>query len=297
MSDVLQSLSSAMAGLVEQTGPQVVRVEGRSRLPASGVVWSADGLIVTANHGVERDDNLRVGLANGSSVAATLLGRDPATDLAVLKVEQEGLIPATWAPANDLRVGNLILALGRPGQTVQATLGVVSALGGAWRAGSGGEFDSYLQTDVVMYPGFSGGPLVGADGRLGGINSSALARGVSVTVPSATVQRVVATILAHGRIPRGYLGVGIQPVRLDEALQQQLGQQTGLMLLSVEAGGPAAQGGLLQGDVLVRVDGVTVRQLDDLQGLLTGERVGKVVAVQVVRAGQVHEQQVLVGQK
>jgi len=297
MSDVLQSLSNATAALVEQAGPQVVRVEGRSRLPASGVVWSADGVIVTANHGVERDDNLRVGLADGSSVAAALVGRDPATDLAVLKVEQGGLVPATWAPANDLRVGNLILALGRPGQTVQATLGVVSALGGAWRAGSGGEFDSYLQTDVVMYPGFSGGPLVGADGRLGGINSSALARGVSVTVPSATVQRVVATILAHGRMPRGYLGVGIQPVRLDEALQQQLGQQTGLMLLSVEVGGPAAQGGLLQGDVLVRVDGAAVRQLDDLQGLLTGERVGKAVTVQVVRAGQVHEQQVVVGQK
>jgi S1-C subfamily serine protease len=296
MSDVLQSLSNAMAGLVDQTGPQVVRVEGRSRLPASGVVYAADGVIVTANHGVERDDNLRVGLADGSSLAATLLGRDPATDLAVLKVEQGGLVPATWAPASDLRVGNLILALGRPGQTVQATLGVVSALGSAWRAG-GGEFDSYLQTDVVMYPGFSGGPLVGADGRLGGINSSALARGVSVTVPSATVQRVVATILAHGRMPRGYLGVGIQPVRLEEALQQQLGQQTGLMLLSVESGGPAAQGGLLQGDVLVRVDGAAVRQLDDLQGLLTGERVGKAVAVQVVRAGQVHEQQVVVGQK
>jgi S1-C subfamily serine protease len=276
MSDVLQSLSSALAGLVEQAGPQVVRVEGRSRLPASGVVWSADGVIVTANHGVERDDNLRVGLADGSSVVAALVGRDP---------------------ASDLRVGNLILALGRPGQTVQATLGVVSALGGAWRAGSGGEFDSYLQTDVVMYPGFSGGPLVGADGRLGGINSSALARGVSVTVPSATVQRVVATILAHGRMPRGYLGVGIQPVRLDEALQQQLGQQTGLMLLSVESGGPAAQGGLLQGDVLVRVDGAAVRQLDDLQGLLTGERVGKAVTVQIVRAAQVHEQQVVVGQK
>ena len=297
MSDVLQSLSSALAGLVEQTGPQVVRVEGRGRLPASGVVWSADGVIVTANHVVERDDNLRVGLTDGSSVAATLLGRDTATDLAVLKVEQSGLTPATWAPAGDLRVGNLILALGRPGQTVQTTLGVVSALGGAWRTGGGGEFDSYLQTDVVMYPGFSGGPLVGADGRLGGINSSALARGVSVTVPTATVQRVVTTILAHGRMPRGYLGVGIQPVRLDEALQTELGQQTGLMLLSVEAGGPAAQGGLLQGDVLVSVDGAAVRQLDDLQALLSGARVGKAVAVRLVRAGQVHEQQVVVGQK
>lgn len=296
MSDVLQSLSSAMAGVVERTGPQVVRVEGRSRLPASGVVWAADGVIVTAGHVVERDDNLRVGVG-GDTLAATLLGRDPATDLAVLKVAREGLTPATWTPAGDLRVGELILALGRPGQRVQATLGVVSALGGAWRTGSGGEIDSYLQTDVVMYPGFSGGPLVAADGRVAGVNSSALVRGASVTVPAATVQRVVATILAHGRMPRGYLGVGIQPVRLDAALQEQLGQQTGLMLLSVEAGGPAAQGGLLQGDVLVSVDGSAVRQLDDLQTLLTGERVGKAVAVRLVRAGQVLEQQVVVGQK
>ena len=297
MSDVLQSLSNATATLVERTGPQVVRVEGRGRLPASGVVWSAEGLIVTANHVVERDENLHVGLADGSTVAATLLGRDPATDLAVLKVEAADLTAASWVDAGELHVGNLILALGRPGYAVQATLGLVSALGGAWRGGSGGEFDSYLQTDVVMYPGFSGGPLVSADGRLGGINSSALARGVSVTVPAATVRRVVTTILAHGRMPRGYLGVGLQPVRLDEALQTQLGQQTGLMLLSVEAGGPAAQGGLLQGDVLISVDGLAVRQLDDLQALLTGARVGKAAAVRLVRAGQIHEQQVVVGQK
>lgn len=297
MSAVLQSLSSAMADLVERTAPQVVRVEGRGRRPASGVVWSADGVVVTANHVVERDDNLRIGLADGSSLAAALVGRDPATDLAVLKVEQSALAPAAWAAAADLRVGNLILALGRPGQSVQATLGVVSALGGAWRTGGGGEFDSYLQTDVVMYPGFSGGPLLTADGRLGGINSSALARGVSVTVPAVTVQRVVATILAHGRMPRGYLGVGIQPVRLEPALQDQLGQQTGLMVLSVEADGPAAQGGLLQGDVLVSVDGSPVRHFDDLQALLSGDRVGKGVAVRLVRAGQLSEYPVVVGQK
>lgn len=297
MSAVLQSLSSAMADLVERTAPQVMRVEGRGRRPASGVVWSAEGVVVTANHVVERDDNLRIGLADGSSVDAALVGRDPATDLAVLKVEQHALAPAAWVTAADLRVGNLILALGRPGQSIQATLGVVSALGGAWRTGGGGDFDSYLQTDVVMYPGFSGGPLLTADGRLGGVNSSALARGVSVTVPAATVQRVVATILAHGRMPRGYLGVGIQPVRLEPALQDQLGQQTGLMVLSVEADGPAAQGGLLQGDVLVSVDGSPVRHFDDLQALLSGERVGKSVAVRLVRAGQISEHQVVVGQK
>jgi S1-C subfamily serine protease len=296
MSDILKSVSEAMAGLAAQAGESVVRVEGRNRLPASGVIY-ADGIIVTSHHVVERDDNLRVGLPNGAAVDAELAGRDPGTDLAVLRVAATGLAPATWVDAGDLRVGNLILALGRPGQSVQATLGIVSALGGAWRTGGGGELDRYLQTDVVMYPGFSGGPLATADGRLGGINSSALARGVSVTIPAATVARVVDTILAHGRMPRGYLGVGIQPVRLDAALQEQLAQQTGLMLMSVEAGGPAAQGGLLQGDVVVALDGQAVRQMDDLQALLTGDRVGKAVAVRFVRAGAVQEAAVTVGQK
>ena len=296
MSDILKSVSEAMAGLAAQAGESVVRVEGRNRLPASGVIY-ADGIIVTSHHVVERDDNLRVGLPNGDTVDAELAGRDPGTDLAVLRVAATGLTPATWVDAGDLRVGNLILALGRPGQSVQATLGIVSALGGAWRTGGGGELDRYLQTDVVMYPGFSGGPLATADGRLGGINSSALARGVSVTIPAATVARVVDTILAHGRMPRGYLGVGIQPVRLDAALQEQLAQQTGLMLMSVEAGGPAAQGGLLQGDVVVALDGAAVRQMDDLQALLTGDRVGKRVTVRFVRAGAVQEAAVTVGQK
>ncbi|HRW47861.1 MAG TPA: trypsin-like peptidase domain-containing protein [Caldilinea sp.] len=297
MSDILKSVSEAMAGLAESAGQSVVRVEGRNRLPASGVVYAADGIIVTSHHVVERDDKLRVGLPTGETVDAELVGRDPGTDLAVLRVAATGLIPAAWVDAGDLRVGNLILALGRPGQSVQATLGIVSALGGAWRTGGGGEIDRYLQTDVVMYPGFSGGPLTTADGRFGGINSSALARGVSVTIPAATVARVAGTILAHGRMPRGYLGVGIQPVRLDAALQEQLGQATGLMLMSVEAGGPAAEGGLLQGDVVVTLDGEAVRQLDDLQALLTGDRVGRRVAVRYVRAGAVQEAAVTVGQK
>ena len=297
MSDILKSVSEAMAGLAENAGQSVVRVEGRNRLPASGVVYAADGIIVTSHHVVERDDKLRVGLPTGETVDAELVGRDPGTDLAVLRVAATGLTPAAWVDAGDLRVGNLILALGRPGQSVQATLGIVSALGGAWRTGGGGEIDRYLQTDVVMYPGFSGGPLTTADGRFGGINSSALARGVSVTIPAATVARVVATLLAHGRMPRGYMGVGIQPVRLDTALQEQLGQATGLMLMSVEAGGPAAEGGLLQGDVVVTLDGGAVRQLDDLQALLTGDRVGRRVAVRYVRAGAVQEAAVTVGQK
>lgn len=296
MSETLQNLSNAMASLVETAGPSIVRVEARGRVPASGVVWSSDGFIITAHHVVERDDNIKIGLADGSTVNATLVGRDPNTDLAVLKAETTGLTAATWVDAADLRVGHLMLALGRPGKTVQATLGIVSALGGAWRTSAGGDVDHYLQTDVVMYPGFSGGPLLDASGRVAGINSSALVRGVSMAIPSATIKKAVETIRAHGRMPRGYLGVGIQPVRLADALQQQLSQETGLMLMSVEANSPAAQGGLLQGDILVKLDGQAVRHVDELQALLNGDRVSKPVPVDIVRSGQVQNLTIMIGQ-
>lgn len=296
MSESLTSLSNAMAGLVEAAGPSIVRVEARRRLPASGIVYSADGLIVTANHVVEQDDTITLGFADGSTVSATLVGRDPATDVALLRAERGGLIPATWVDAGDLKVGNLVLALGRPGRTVQATLGIVSALGGAWRTGAGGEIDHYLQTDVVMYPGFSGGPLVEAGGRIAGLNSSALARGVSAAVPAATVKRVVDALAAHGKMPRGYLGVGVQPVRLSDGLQQSVGQETGLMVMSVEENSPAQQGGLAQGDVIVALDNQPVRGVDELQAALAVDKAGKSVPLRIVRTGQVQAVTVTVGQ-
>ncbi|OUC09013.1 hypothetical protein RY27_05505, partial [Litorilinea aerophila] len=255
-----------------------------------------------AHHVVEREEGIRVGLADGATVEATLVGRDPGTDLAVLRVASTGLEPAGVPPArwveqpDDLRVGHLVLALGRPGQQVQATLGVVSGVGGPWRTAAGGQVDHFLQTDVVMYPGFSGGPLVAADGRLAGLNSSALARGVSLALPWPTVQRTVESLLAHGRVRRGYLGVGIQPVRLAASLQQALGQESGLMILSVEAGGPADQAGLVQGDILVRLDGQPLGRIEELQALLVGDQVGREVQVELVRGGQVVSRPLTIGQ-
>ncbi len=283
MTETLQHLSQGMAGLVEQSDAKVVRVDARQRMPGSGVIWSADGLIVTSNHVVERDEQIQIGLADGRTLDATLVGRDPGADIAVLRVNASGLAAATWVDAGELKVGHLLLALGRPGNRIQATLGIASALGGQWRTHAGGEIDHYLQTDVVMYPGFSGGPLVAADGRFAGVNSSALVRGVSVAIPSATIQKVVETLVTHGHVPRGYLGIGIQPVRLAETLQTLVGQETGLMVMSVEN---ESQASLVQGDVLVKLDGAPIRHVDELQVLLTGERVGKTVEGQVIRGGQ-----------
>ena len=195
MGSALMDLSSAMAGAVESSAAHVVRVEGRRGVPGTGIVWSADGVIVTANHVLRRDDGLQVGLPDGQQTEAKLVGRDPTTDVAVLRASAAGLAVPTWQAIDTARVGHLVLALGRPGRTVQATLGVVSALGQEWRTPEGGVVDRYLQTDVVMYPGFSGGPLMSPAGGLLGLNSSGLARGVSLTIPAITLQRVVPMLL------------------------------------------------------------------------------------------------------
>jgi S1-C subfamily serine protease len=292
---VLADLSNTLAQTVAASDPAVVRVEGRRRLAASGFVWSGDGLIVTANHVLRRDEGIQIGLADGRTVAASVVGRDPSTDLAVLRAEAGDLAPAKQA--EEVKVGHLVLALGRPGRTVQATLGIVSALGESWRTPMGGKIDRYLQTDVVMYPGFSGGPLISATGQVIGLNSSALMRGVSVTIPAATIAQVADSLLAHGRVRRGYLGVSNQPVRLPEALKAQLGQETGLLISNVETGSPADQGGLVLGDIIVGLDGQPVRHHDDLLALLSGDRVGTKVPVQIVRGGQLQTVNVTIGEK
>jgi S1-C subfamily serine protease len=296
MANVLTELSEALAQTVASAGPAVVRVEGRRRLPASGFVWSADGIIVTANHVVKKDNKLAVGLQDGSSLNAELVGRDPSTDLAVLRIDASGLEAAQRSP-EDLAVGHMVLALGRPGRTVQATLGIISALGDSWRTGMGGQIDRYLQTDVVMYPGFSGGPLVNTQDQVLGLNTSALLRGVSLTVPAATLERVVDALVTHGRLRRGFLGVSTQPVRLPEAVKQVLDQETGLLVVSVEPGSPADEGGLVMGDAIVGLDGNTIRHHDDLLALLSGDRVGQKVPMKIVRGGEVRDITVKIGER
>ena len=296
MSEILSNLSNALAAAVEMSGKSVVRVEGRRRLPASGIVWSADGVIVTAHHVVEQDSDIAIGLPDGSNARARLVGRDPTTDISVLRVQANNLTPASWAETSEVRVGHLVLALGRPGEKVMATFGIVSALSKDWRTPAGGKLDYYLQTDVVMYPGFSGGPLVDVTGRTLGLNSSALLRGISVTVPATSLRQTVEALLAHGRVRRGYLGVGAQAVRLPAALAAQLNQETGLLLGSVEAGSPAERADLFMGDTIVTLDGQPVRHLDDLLVLLSGDRVGKTVPARIVRGGQAMEVDVVIGE-
>ena len=295
MADVLSGLSEEMAGLVAGADSYVVRVDGRRRVSASGILWAED-LVVTAHHILEVDETVDVVDSQGGRVQAEIVGRDPSTDLAVLRAPGSLGKAPTWVDPEGVRVGHMVLAIGRPRSSVQATLGIVSALGGAWRTPMGGQVDHYLQTDVVMYPGFSGGPLVDAAGGVIGLNTSALLRGVSVSLPKPTVKRIAEALLEHGRIQRGFLGVSAQPVRLPAGQAEQAGQETGLLLASTEPDGPAEAGGLLLGDVLVGMNGNPLRSLDDLLAGL-GDQAGKPAVFRLLRGGEIKEQSVTLGER
>jgi len=296
MNKVLESLSEELAALVGSV-PGIVRVEGRRRLPASGVAWSSEGEIVTADHVVRQGDPVRIGLPDGGTDEAALVGRDPTTDLAVLRLTSARPSAPDWGSTESMKVGQLALAVGRPGRNVQASLGIVSGLGGPFQTGMGGTIDRYLQLDAVMYPGFSGGALVTADGRVAGIVTSGLLRGVSLAVPTETVRRVVEALLAHGRIRRGFLGVGAQSVRLPESAAANTGQAGGLLVVSVEPGSPADQAGLLLGDTLLALDGIPLESMEDLLVALTGDRVGRPAEVRVLRGGALQSVQATIGER
>jgi S1-C subfamily serine protease len=296
-SGVLAALSNQLAGAVERAGQSIVRVEARRRQPASGVVWSADGLIVTADHVLEREEDLLVGLPGGETASATIVGRDAGTDLAVLRVSAQGLQPIEQGPA--ARVGHLTLIVGRPGDSLGTSIGVVSALAGPARPWRGGQLEGFIRTDATFYPGFSGGPLVDSAGRMIGLATSGFGQGAGLVIPLETVRRVSGALLQHGRVKRGFLGLSSQPVALPDALRQRLGleQESGLLVVGVEAGGPAEQGGLLIGDVVLALGGQPTRHTEDLRRLLGSERIGQPMAVRVVRAGEPRELSVTIGER
>jgi S1-C subfamily serine protease len=286
-----QRFSDSLAEAVEKAARATVTVDARGRFPATGVVWSADGEILTADHVVQRDENIGVTLPDGSTHAARVVGRDPGSDLALLKIDVNGLTPGDFS--DSLKVGHLVLAVGRP-TSVQATQGSVVALGGPVR-GRRRTIEAYVQTDVTMYPGFSGGPLVDASGRIVGLNSSALARGASLAVPVSVLRQVADALRTDGRVKRGFLGVSTQPVELADSVARQLDQDTGLMVIAADADGPAGQGGVTQGDVLVAIGDQTVGTIEDLQAALGPDTVGKAVEVKLVRGGTLHTLTVTIG--
>jgi len=293
----LAALSDDLAAAVDTVGRSVVAIHARRRIPASGIVWQP-GVIVAAHHTIQRDDDITVTLHDGTTTTATLAGRDPSTDLAVLRLADSSGAPAAAAEGAP-RVGQLVLALGRPGTTVTASLGIVSAVGGEWRTWQGGAIDRFIRLDLSVYDGFSGGPLVDAGGRVVGINTSGLARATALTVPASTVARVTGQLLARGHVARGWLGIATQPVRLPPPLQRSLGTEAdgGLVVVNVEPESPADGGGLLIGDILIALDDAPVRDPGDVLAALGGDRIGKVVTLRVARGGRAEQVSVTVGER
>ena len=294
MSNVFVELSDALAAAAEKGGASTLLVDARRRMPASGIATAAD-LVLTADHVVEREDGIRVTLPDGTGLAATLAGRDPGSDLAVLRLERPAAAPAE--PAESARVGQLVLALGRPSTDgLEASLGVVSALGGPARTHRG-MIDRYIRTDTTPFPGFSGGPLVDAEGRVVGLNTSGFGHGAALTVPASLAWKIAEQLAKHGSVVRGYLGVRSQAVEIADATQVTLKRQqaSGLLVVSVERGSPAESGGMLVGDIIVAVDGQPVLEHDALFARLGADLVGKSAALEVLRGGQPQTMKVKIG--
>jgi S1-C subfamily serine protease len=298
MSNVLVELSDALADAAEKAGNATVLVDARRRMPASGIVYASD-LILTADHIVEREEGIKVILGDGTEISARIAGRDAGSDLAVLKLERavNTVAEATKSPA---RLGQIALVLGRPSPNgIEASLGTVRAIGGPIRTGRGGMLEKYIRTDSISYPGFSGGPLVAADGTVLGVNTSGLANGAAVTIPADIAWRIADTLVKHGRIQRGYLGIRSQTVEIPAASQKALKreQATGLLIVGVENDSPASTGGLIVGDILVAVADVPILHHDELFARLNGEVVGKSTPIDVLRGGQPQTINVVIGEK
>src|SRR5512141_780100 len=296
--NVLVELSNALADAAEKAGKVTVLVNARRRMRGSGIAY-ADDLILTADHIVEREEDITVTLADGTTIPAKVAGRDAGLDLAVLKLERPAATVAevTKSPA---RLGQLALVLGRPSPNgIEASLGTVSAIGGPIQTGRGGMLERYIRTDSISYPGFSGGPLVAADGTVLGVNTSGLANGAAVTIPADIAWRIADTLVEHGRIQHGYLGIRSQTVEIPETSQKALkrAQATGLLVVGIENGSPAAKGGFMVGDILVGVAGKPVLHHDELSTQLDGDVVGKSTPVEVLRGGQPQMLNVVVGER
>ena len=297
-SNLLADFSSQMVKAVEKAGESTILVNGRRRIPASGIAYAPD-LILTADHVVERDEDVSVMLADGNTVAATVAGRDPGNDLALLRLENASIKPAEKT-SREARIGEIVLALGRPSEAgIEASFGIVSAIGGPVRTASGGLLERYLRTDVIPFPGFSGGPLIDPEGKVVGLNTSGLAHGASITIPAALAWADADNLAKYGYVKRGYLGIRSQSVALSPDLRKAIGreQEQGLLLVSVETGSPAEAGGLIVGDILVGIEGQPVTNHDELMVFLTGQAVGKPTSIQVLRGGQPTSVSVTIGER
>jgi S1-C subfamily serine protease len=299
MQNALVSLSDELTKLVGEFQSEVVAVHARPRYPSSGVHWGP-GLVVTADHTIRREEDIQVTLHDGKTVTATLIGRDSGTDLALLKVEGLDSPPARTNDGESARVGELALVLGRSQDSgPNASLGIISAVSGPWRTWRGKRLDQYIRLDANFFPNSSGGAVVDGRGRLLGVATAGLSRIAGLAIPASTVNRVVETLLEKGHVPSAYLGIGVQTVGMPDALRTKLSlpNRSGVMVVSVEPGGPADQAGIFLGDILAAIGDTTLEEIEDLQSTLDSGVIGQTVKAKIVRAGELREASVTVGER
>ena len=299
MQSSLVSLSNELAKLVEEFQPHVVAVHARAHYPSSGVHWRP-GIIVTADHTVGRDEDIQVTLPRGERAEATLAGRDSGTDIAILKVEGLGPTAAPAAGGDSAKVGELALVLGRsPDSGPNASLGVISAISGPWRTWRGGRLDQYIRLDATLFPNSSGGAVVDCRGQLLGIATSGLSRIAGLAIPASSVNRVMDALLEKGHVPRGYLGIGVQPVAIPDALRASLSVtgKTGVMVVNRRTRRTGGPGGLLLGDILLSIGNTQLEQIEELQSFSDSGVIGKPVKAKLIRAGTLQEVEITVGER
>jgi S1-C subfamily serine protease len=299
MSAELIELSNALAQATERAASSAVAVHTESRGSSSGIIWRA-GIIVTAEHALRRDEDIQLTLPDNRVVAATLIGRDPSTDLAVLKCSEASANTAAIGDVSALKPGSLTLVVGRTRASGPvAALGVVSLVAAERRTWTGAALAPYIRLDVSLQSTAIGGAVVNAEGRIVGIATPRFARFGAIAIPAPAVDRVVETLQKKGHIPQGYLGVGLQPVRLPDALRQSLQrtEKTAAIVLEVEPEGPAHKAGIVIGDILIALAGHPVARLEDVHSQLHGEAIGKPLALKFVRGGAAQEVKIIVGER
>jgi S1-C subfamily serine protease len=299
MESTIINLSNELAAIVRAVDPHIVSVRARRHYPSSGIRWSPD-LVVTADHTIQREEEITVTLGDGKTVSAELAGRDPGTDLAVLKIQSPSSSTEQLGRSETVKPGELALVVGRsPDSGVNASLGIVSATSGKWRTWRGGQLDAYIRLDAKLFPQSSGGAVVNVRGEIVGIATSALSRIAGVAIPVSTVQSVTEKLLKRGFVPRGYLGVGVQQVPLSDNLQKKLSisNRSGLIALTVEPSGPADKAGILIGDVVIGLGDAVIERTEDLREYSDSGVIGTSVKIKYIRGGALKESAVTVGER
>ncbi|HUD63138.1 MAG TPA: trypsin-like peptidase domain-containing protein [Candidatus Sulfotelmatobacter sp.] len=299
MSEELIEFSNALAQATERASASVVAVHTETRGSSSGIVWRP-GVIVTSEHALRRDEEIQLTLPIGRVVPATLVGRDPSTDIAVLKCSEADTAVPLFGDVSALKPGTLTLVVGRTRASGPvAALGVVSLLASDRRTWTGASLTPYIRLDIGLQPTAIGGAVIEASGNLVGLATPRFAHFGAIAVPASTINKISDTLLKQGRIPRGYLGVGLQPVRLPNGLREMLqrNEKTAAIVLEVHSDGPADKAGIVIGDILVSLAGQSITRLEDVQSLLAGDAIGKTLPLKFIRGGAVQDGNIVVAER